>query len=162
MRIRIALAAAVVAIFISGIVNFALGATPASAQPLVARQKVVGFGYFFGKRGHRPHHENLVNGIMLALEESPRPTPPPPPITDWTSTDTADWQCIRVHESGDRYNSSLAPSGAYGIVSITWWSNGYSGWPYEASAAVQNALALKLYHEFGWRPWSTRFVCGLG
>jgi Transglycosylase-like domain len=90
------------------------------------------------------------------------PAPPPTqPITDATSTDTPDWQCIRVHESGDQYNSPSAPSGAYGIVSVTWRSNGYEGWPYEAAAATQDNLALKLFHEYGWQPWSTRFACGL-
>ena len=78
-----------------------------------------------------------------------------------TSTDTADWQCIRDRESGDEYNNPAEPSGAYGILLVTWQSNGYSGWPYEAPAATQNALALKLYHEFGWAPWSSRYSCGL-
>jgi hypothetical protein len=90
------------------------------------------------------------------------PAPPPTqPITDATSTATGDWQCIRVHESGDQYNSPSAPSGAYGIVTITWRSNGYYGWPYQASATTQDGLALKLYHEYGWQPWSTRYACGL-
>jgi len=94
-------------------------------------------------------------------------TPPTPPAvivapTDATSTNTTDWQCIRVHESGDEYNNPAEPSGAYGILETTWLSNGYSGWPYQASATVQDALALQLYNEFGWTPWSTRFVCGLG
>jgi hypothetical protein len=83
------------------------------------------------------------------------------PVTDATSTDTADWACIRTHESGDRYNSESAPSGAYGIVQVTWHSFGHSGWPFEAPAATQDALALHLYHLYGWQPWSTRFVCGL-
>ena len=91
----------------------------------------------------------------------PPPPPPPPPPTDATSTTTADWQCIRVHESGDQYNSPAAPSGAYGIIEETWRSFGYNGWPYESTAATQNALALKLYNEYGWQPWSTRYVCGL-
>lgn len=88
--------------------------------------------------------------------------PPPPPPTDTSSTDTADWQCIRIHESGDVYNDPTRPSGAYGILESTWQSFGYSGWPYEAAPAVQDALALELYHEYGWNPWSTSSVCGLG
>jgi hypothetical protein len=89
-------------------------------------------------------------------------TVPPPPPTDATSTATADWTCIRDHESGDRYNSPAAPSGAYGILHSTWASMGMSGWPYQASSSTQDAIALDLYHRYGWRPWSTRFVCGLG
>jgi len=92
---------------------------------------------------------------------SPPPAPPPPP-TDATSTDTPDWQCIRTQESGDEYNNPTRPSGAYGILQITWNSNGFSGWPYQAAPALQDALALKLYNEYGWLPWSSRFSCGLG
>ncbi|MDA8149378.1 MAG: transglycosylase family protein [Actinomycetota bacterium] len=94
----------------------------------------------------------------------PAPASPPPapaPVTNATSTNTPDWQCIRIHESSDRYNSPAAPSGAYGIVPVTWHSFGYSGWPYQAAPAVQDALALRLYNMYGWQPWSTRFACGL-
>ena len=82
-------------------------------------------------------------------------------MTDATSVDTADWMCIRVHESGDQYNSPAAPSGAYGILISTWRSFGYSGWPYEAPASLQDQVALELYARDGWRPWSSRFACGL-
>ena len=92
----------------------------------------------------------------------PPPPPPPPPVTDATSTATADWQCIRIHESGDVYNDPGRPSGAYGILASTWHSYGFSGWPYQAPAAAQDSLALTLYHQYGWAPWSTRHVCGLG
>ena len=93
---------------------------------------------------------------------APAPAPAPAPvITDATSTTTPDWACIRVHESGDRFNSPTAPGGAYGFLEGTWLSLGYSGWPYEASPAVQSQAALFLYNELGWQPWSTRFVCGL-
>jgi hypothetical protein len=99
-----------------------------------------------------------IGAIPVAV---PAPPPPPPPPTDATSTATTDWQCIRVHESGDEYNDPGRPSGAYGILVETWRSFGYSGWPYEAAPAVQDALALRLYAEYGWQPWSTRYVCGL-
>jgi hypothetical protein len=82
-------------------------------------------------------------------------------VTDATSVATADWQCIRVHESGDRYNSPAAPSGAYGIVQVTWHAYGNEGWPYQAPAVVQDALALRLYRLYGWAPWGSRFACGL-
>ena len=89
------------------------------------------------------------------------PVAPVAPVSDATSTATGDWACIRVRESGDRYNDPSAPSGAYGIISVTWHSYGYSGWPYEASPATQDALALKLYNRYGWQPWSSRNACGL-
>ena len=95
------------------------------------------------------------------------PTAPPAapvvtvPVTDATSVATADWMCIRVHESGDRYNSSAAPSGAYGILISTWRSFGLSGWPYQAPATVQDQIALQLYARYGFHPWSSRYACGL-
>ena len=82
-------------------------------------------------------------------------------MTDATSVDTADWACIRVHESGDQYNNPADPSGAYGILLSTWRSFGYAGWPYEAPAGVQDQLALELYARDGFDPWSSRFACGL-
>jgi Transglycosylase-like domain len=82
-------------------------------------------------------------------------------INDSNSVATADWQCIRVHESGDNYNNPNMPSGAYGILISTWQSFGYSGWPYQAAPAVQDALALRLHGEDGFAPWSSRFACGL-
>jgi muramidase (phage lysozyme) len=91
-------------------------------------------------------------------------TPPAAPVvavTDATSVSTADWACIRVHESGDRYNDPSEPSGAYGILISTWRSFGYSGWPYQASPSVQDALALRLYSLDGFRPWSSRYACGI-
>jgi Transglycosylase-like domain len=87
--------------------------------------------------------------------------PPPPPVTDADSVATADWSCIRVHESGDQYNNPADPSGAYGILISTWREFGYSGWPYQAPASVQDQLALKLYSLYGFHPWSSRFACGL-
>ncbi|HEY1828939.1 MAG TPA: transglycosylase family protein [Acidimicrobiales bacterium] len=84
-----------------------------------------------------------------------------PVLNDATSVDTADWACIRSRESGDRYNDPAAPSGAYGILDSTWHTFGFSGWPYQAAPAVQDALALRLYNLHGWQPWSSRFACGL-
>jgi hypothetical protein len=92
---------------------------------------------------------------------APHSTPEPVVMSDATSTTTSDWACIRMHESGDRYNTPAAPGGAYGFLESTWLSLGYSGWPYEAPPAVQDNAVLYLYNELGWQPWSTRFVCGL-
>ena len=104
--------------------------------------------------------DEAVAAAQAAAAAAPPPSPPPPP-TDATSTDTADWQCIRIHESGDVYNDPGEPSGAYGILESTWQSFGYAGWPYEATPAQQDALALQLYNEYGWDPWSSAAACGL-
>jgi hypothetical protein len=85
----------------------------------------------------------------------------PPPVTDATSVDTADWTCIRVHESGDQYNSPAAPSGAYGILISTWREFGYSGWPYEAPPACRTRWRWSCTRASDGRPWSSRFACGL-
>ncbi|MGA8371986.1 MAG: hypothetical protein WB765_17780, partial [Acidimicrobiales bacterium] len=81
--------------------------------------------------------------------------------TDATSTNTPDWACIRLWESGDRYNDPSAPSGAYGILQSTAASEGLA-WPVSSdSPASQDAAALDLYAKYGWSPWSTRTICGL-
>jgi hypothetical protein len=103
----------------------------------------------------------IVTTAPSVTATAPVAPPVPVPVTDANSVDTADWLCIRVHESGDRYNSPSAPSGAYGILISTWRSFGLSGWPYQAAASVQDQVALELYARYGFRPWSSRFACGL-
>jgi hypothetical protein len=138
-----------------------------SAGPLAVRERTFGGTRWFEdwQAAHR----------LAPPPAAPAPAPPQPPaapapaplalpapvLTDATSTTTPDWACIRLHESGDRFNSPTAPGGAYGFLEGTWLSLGYSGWPYEAPPAVQSQAALFLYNELGWQPWSTRFVCGL-
>ena len=133
----------------------------------------------------REHARSTIVAVAPAPAPAPAPSPAPAPVpvaapvtaaaaapatfvsapapapTDWTSTATADWQCIRLRESGDVYNDPTRPSGAYGILDSTWLSMGYGGWPYQASPTLQNEVALTLYHEYGWQPWSSRFACGL-
>ena len=84
----------------------------------------------------------------------------PAGASDATSTNTADWACIRQHESGGNY--SVGNGGAYQFQFGTWTA--LTGLPSPAEdypPAVQDAAALKLYSERGWEPWTTRFVCGL-
>jgi hypothetical protein len=98
---------------------------------------------------------------------TPAPAPAPAPLpasaaagSDATSTDTADWACIRQHESGGNY--SIGNGGAYQFELGTW--TGLTGLPSPAQdypPAVQDSAALKLYSERGWEPWTTRYVCGL-
>jgi Transglycosylase-like domain len=186
VRIRIALttAIAVIAGMTTGIFTLSISHQPASAQAAAAAHRPTPTG---GRatlaRTALAHTALSAFAIPKAVASTtsttpttsppattvattptttpPPPPPPPPPVTDATSVDTADWMCIRVHESGDQYNSAAAPSGAYGILISTWREFGYSGWPYEAPASVQDEVALKLYARFGWAPWSSRFACGL-
>ena len=174
MRIRIALttAIAVIAGMTTGIFTLSISHQPASAQAAAHRPTHTG-GKATLAHTALAHTALSAFAIPKAVASTtsttssptttppPPPPPPPPPVTDATSVDTADWMCIRVHESGDQYNSEAAPSGAYGILISTWREFGYSGWPYEAPASVQDEVALKLYARFGWAPWSSRFACGL-
>jgi hypothetical protein len=190
VRIRIALttAIAVIAGMTTGIFTLSIGRQPASAQAATHHPTHAGgkatlshtaLSAFAIPRAVAPTAPTASGTsttptvTKVAATPTPAPTPappvvappppppPPPPVTDATSVDTADWACIRVHESGDQYNSPAAPSGAYGILISTWREFGYSGWPYEAPASVQDQVALELYARYGWEPWSSRFACGL-
>jgi hypothetical protein len=111
-----------------------------------------------------PTVEVAGNPIVVPSSNATSPLPVPiPPVaqTDGNSPYTNDWMCIRIHESGNQYNNPNEPSGAYGILVSTWHDFGYSGWPYQASAVVQDHLALELYSLYGFHPWSSRFACGL-
>jgi hypothetical protein len=80
--------------------------------------------------------------------------------SDATSTNTADWACIRAHESGGNY--AEGGGGAYQFEFGTW--HGLTGLPSPAQdypAPTQDAAALKLFSQRGWEPWTTRTVCGL-
>lgn len=187
MRIRIALttATAVIAGMTIGIFGLSIGHQPASAQ--AAGHHTAHTAHTAHSAGTTTLFHTALAGFALPRAVTPAtpttststppvtnvvtnptttppvppPPPPPPPVTDADSVDTADWMCIRVHESGDQYNSSAAPSGAYGILISTWREFGYSGWPYEAPASVQDHVALELYARYGFDPWSSRFACGL-
>ncbi len=84
--------------------------------------------------------------------------------TDATSTATPDWRCIRLREST---NGRLS-SNIYQFEGSTWRSvTRLPLPPGDYPRAVQNAVALELYAYAlrvwgdGFRPWSSRFVCGL-
>jgi hypothetical protein len=80
--------------------------------------------------------------------------------SDATSTNTADWACIRQHESGGNY--AEGGGGAYQFEVGTWESlTGLSTPAQDAPPSVQDAAALRLYAERGWEPWTTRYACGL-
>ncbi len=97
--------------------------------------------------------------VPVVAAATPAPAPPGG-VSDATSTNTADWACIRQHESGGNY--AVGNGGAYQFELGTWTS--LTGLPSPAQdypPAVQDAAALKLYSQRGWEPWTTRSVCGL-
>lgn len=80
--------------------------------------------------------------------------------SDATTTTTTDWDCIRVHESGDNYSEH--GGGAYQFEAGTWEAvTGLSGTAQTYPPATQDAAALKLHAERGFEPWTTRTLCGL-
>jgi hypothetical protein len=90
--------------------------------------------------------------VVAAPAPVPAPTPTPTPTsgtTDATSAATADWACIRQHESNDNY--AEGNGGAYQFELGTW--NALTGLPSPAEdypPATQDAAALKLYSQRGW------------
>jgi hypothetical protein len=105
---------------------------------------------------------------VVAVPAPAAPAAPAAPVaapavaggSDATSTATADWACIRAHESGDNYGEYNG--GAYQFELGTWEGlTGLSTPAQDSPPAVQDAAALRLFAERGWEPWTTRFVCGL-
>jgi hypothetical protein len=171
VRIRIALSTAVAVIVSSGAFLMLFGSSPAASAGSTHQHTThhvlrnTQLAFF-----HIPSSVKSVpgSGINLGgLAPTPAQINPQPaakaavPQTDANSVYTADWACIRMRESNNRYNDPSAPSGAYGILASTWHSFGFTGWPYQAAPIVQDALALKLYSLYGFHPWSSRFACGL-
>lgn len=65
---------------------------------------------------------------------------------DAETTDTSDWECIRIHEGGGTYNEFW--SGAYGFLQSTAEAYGL-GYPVSAGPAAQDAAALDIFHRNG-------------
>ncbi|WP_328842203.1 transglycosylase family protein [Nakamurella leprariae] len=76
----------------------------------------------------------------------------------------SEWQRLRQCESGDNYtiNTGNGYYGAYQFDLSTWRSVGGTGYPHQASRATQDALALKLWQQRGWSPWTCASILGLG
>src|SRR6478735_235129 len=74
-----------------------------------------------------------------------------------------DWLRLRQCESGNNYaiNTGNGYYGAYQFDASTWRAVGGSGYPHQASPAVQDALALTLYRQRGWSPWACARILGL-
>jgi hypothetical protein len=177
VRIRIALTTAVAVIVSTGAIFTLLGSSPAASARITTHRQVQTTHHHILRNTqlaffHIPATVKSFPGSGLNLggraptpaQIAPRPALTPAtaaPTTDANSVYTADWMCIRVHESNNRYNDPSAPSGAYGILASTWHSFGFSGMPYQAAPIVQDSLALRLYNMYGFHPWSSRYACGL-
>jgi hypothetical protein len=176
VRIRIALSTAVAVIISTGAFFMLLGNNPDASAGNTSRSLHTTPHHTLSNTQlaffHIPSTVKSVPGAGLNLggrAPTPAQVAPQPaqraavavPQTDANSVYTANWACIRMRESGNRYNDPSAPSGAYGIIEQTWHSFGFTGWPYQAAPVVQDSLALRLYNMYGWQPWSSRYSCGL-
>ena len=106
-------------------------------------------------------HAALVKAAAV-VQPPPAPAPAPPvgSPSDSTSVNTADWSCIRTHESGGNYGEH--GGGAYQFEDATWHSlTGLAGSAQDYPPATQDDAALRLHAQRGWEPWTTRYVCGL-
>jgi hypothetical protein len=190
VRIRIALSTAVAVIITTGAFFVLLGSSPAaSSARFISHPKVHTSGTTHFVFSHiqltfdstpittvattpaaaTPTPATTVAAPVVAPAPAVTPAPvvapppvaPPAPVaSDANSVDTADWACIRWHESRDNYTDGNG--GAYQFEQGTWTSDtGLTGPPEDYPPAVQDAAALKLYRERGWEPWSTRYDCGL-
>ena len=70
------------------------------------------------------------------------------------------WTCIRQLESSNNYRTP--GGGAYQFKNGTWEDLGGTGRPEDADPATQDAMAMKLYQQRGWQPWTTAPRCGGG
>lgn len=74
----------------------------------------------------------------------------------WLSSKAA--RCIEWNEST---NGKLSAN-VWQFEGMTWTTmTGLRSDPGLSSRAVQDDAAYRLFLQHGWRPWSTRFVCGL-
>jgi hypothetical protein len=98
----------------------------------------------------RVHHAHRLHAIELRGAGGLRSVGGGGIWRDWYETNTRDWRCIRTGESGGNYSDY---SGAYGIL---------AGWDVGTlSHRAQDAWALYIMHNHGWRAWSTSPGCGL-
>ena len=88
------------------------------------------------------------------------------PEQRWLATPAA--RCVRWAESRDEYTiGGDEPHGGAWQFSVSTWQAkppygiGETGLPNEASPAVQNAAAYKLWRLAGWSQWQTAPGCGV-
>lgn len=92
-----------------------------------------------------------------AAAAAPARTYAAPATASASSSVSATLACIRNAESGGDYsavNAGSGAGGAYQFMPSTWAALGGSGLPENAPPAEQDAMAMKLYEERGWEPWS--------
>jgi len=100
------------------------------------------------------HHQVLATHRRVAAI-SVAAVSHPVTVSNATSTNTPEWQCILQAESGGNYKASgdEYEGGGWQFSPTTFRSLGYSGYAADYPPAVQNQAALKLYALEGFTPW---------
>lgn len=78
------------------------------------------------------------------------------------------WFCIVDRETGGTWNPLLEPYDVNGYrsrglfqINDQWHAWRWNGKDWR-DPAVQARVAIDIWREFGFQPWSTRWLCGLG
>ena len=97
--------------------------------------------------GEEPRVEDVAEEV--ALEDRG-----PAPVAEGVPTN-GQLAALRMCESNDNYgiNTGNGYYGAYQFSPVTWRWLGYTGYPHQASPAVQDEAARALYAVSGWSPW---------
>lgn len=82
------------------------------------------------------------------------PAPAVSAVADGTPSNSQ-LSALRMCESTNDYSANTGNGyyGAYQFSAVTWWWLGYSGYPHNASPAVQDQAVRELFALNGWSPW---------
>jgi hypothetical protein len=104
--------------------------------------------------GTTSNPDSPAQAVTALKAEAPVAAVAAVPVAEGYPTN-AQLAALRMCESTDRYfvNTGNGYYGAYQFSAVTWWWLGYSGYPHEASPAVQDQAVRDLYALMGWSPW---------
>jgi hypothetical protein len=99
--------------------------------------------------------------IVVTPKTAPEPAPAPAPAPAAAPAASGGgyaggvWAALRNCESSGNYaeNTGNGFYGAYQFLPSTWWGLGYTGYPNDASPAVQDQAAMQLQVRSGWGQW---------
>ena len=105
--------------------------------------------------------------VVKPKPQSNSALPPAPEVQVSGGGVNAFLACVAKYESGSNYSSHTAngSGGMYGFLTSTFQRGGWAArygvtYPYQATPAQQDQMAMELYASSGSRPWSTRGRCG--
>ncbi|HVE80904.1 MAG TPA: G5 domain-containing protein [Candidatus Dormibacteraeota bacterium] len=104
---------------------------------------------------YRVHYEDGAEKSREKIAEVTASQPVTRVVLVGTKPRSDAWLLLRLCEAGGSYtrNSGNGYYGAYQFNLSTWWSNGGTGYPHQASPAEQDRIAARLQAARGWSPW---------